>query len=222
MRRNLEHSTVKSAKVAGTKNGGTEPHKAILGVSSTLHKPYIQLIKGQYLNFRYLECLVMKSPKELWLHLWIMSWRWFHGCSLFLQSSGRWDFTSWCYKNTLIRRHTRVPDVLQLLISEGHFSPICGVRSPGTVLTPLVPRHQFSPFSMQFLNLHGEDTEMLVCTADNIKDVKDADKTLRPVNLGRSSWVSKWRTSCGSGQFYIVMTFWKSEFLYFSKCQCGG
>ena len=97
---------------------------------------------------------------------------------------------------------------------------LCGVRSPGTVLTPVVPRHQFSPFWMQFLNLHGEDTEMLVCTAENIKDVKDADKTLRPVNLGRSSWVSKWRTSCGSGQFYIVMTFWKSEFLYFSKCQC--
>ena len=78
----------------------------------------------------------------------------------------------------------------------------------------------FHQFWMQCLNLHGEDTEMLVCTVDNIKDVKDADKTLRPVNLGRSSWVSKWRTSCGSGQLYIVMTFWKSEFLYFSKCQC--
>ena len=33
-----------SPKVSGTKNGGTVPYKAILGVRFPLHMPYIQLI----------------------------------------------------------------------------------------------------------------------------------------------------------------------------------
>lgn len=40
------------------------------------------------------------------------------------------------------------------------------------------------PLRLHFLvlqeHLDTQDTEMLVCTVDNIKDVKDADKTLRP------------------------------------------
>ena len=35
---------VGSPRVSGTKNAGTEPNKAILGMGFPLHKPYIQLI----------------------------------------------------------------------------------------------------------------------------------------------------------------------------------
>ena len=34
---------MKSPKVSGTYNAGTEPYKAILGLGFPLHKPYIKL-----------------------------------------------------------------------------------------------------------------------------------------------------------------------------------
>ena len=37
-----------SPKVSGTKNAGTEPYRAILGVGFPLHKHYIQLTIGEY------------------------------------------------------------------------------------------------------------------------------------------------------------------------------
>ena len=39
-----KHLTILRLKDSGTKNGGTEPYKAVLGVRFPLHKPYyIQL-----------------------------------------------------------------------------------------------------------------------------------------------------------------------------------
>ena len=52
-----------SMGISGSKNGGTVPYKAIFWGYIPLHRPYIGLIYGRYLQFRFLK------------------WPWFFCCS---------------------------------------------------------------------------------------------------------------------------------------------
>jgi hypothetical protein len=65
-------SPVKSMGISGSYNGGTVPYKTIFWEDIPLHRPYIGLIYGRYLQFRFLKWPLMKSPSEI-SHLWILT-----------------------------------------------------------------------------------------------------------------------------------------------------
>ena len=48
--------------ISGSKNGGTVPYKAIFWGYIPLHRPYVGLIYGRYLQFRFLKWLLIWSP----------------------------------------------------------------------------------------------------------------------------------------------------------------
>ena len=62
----------KSMGIPGSWNGGTVPYKAIFWGYIPLHRPYIGLIYGRYLQFRFLKWPLTKHPVS-----WSFPW-WFY------------------------------------------------------------------------------------------------------------------------------------------------